>query len=68
MLGLLLKFFGPTALKAVMGGIVASGSVVATTASGACDWNSIGSQVGAALGAFVVGHLATWIVPNKKKA
>jgi uncharacterized membrane protein len=66
LVGFAIKAFGPTALKAVVGGVVAGGSVVATTAAGACDWNSIGSQIGAALGAYAIGHIATWIVPNKK--
>lgn len=64
-LGLGLKFFGPTAFKAVVGGLASGGTVLATTAAGACDFTTIGSQLGAALGAYVVGHLATWIVPNK---
>lgn len=63
---LLFNVLGPPAFKAIFGAIAAGGATVATTAAGACDLESIGSQVGAALGAAVVGYVVTWIAPANR--
>ena len=62
----LAHFFGKRALKAVVGGVVAAGSVAATTAMQACDIESVLTQVMTVGATGLAGWLATYVVPNKK--
>lgn len=66
MLKILFNVFGPPAIKAVAGAIAAGGATVAVTAAGACDLESIGSQIGATVGAAVIGYVVTWIAPANR--
>lgn len=64
-MNILAHFFGRRALKAVVGGIMAGGGVIATSAAQACDVESALAQIFSAGGAALAGYLATYIVPNK---
>lgn len=65
-LKLLFNVFGPPAFKAVAGAIAAGAGTVAVTAAGACDFTAFGSQIGAAVGAAVIGYIVTWIAPANR--
>lgn len=66
MASLLATFFGRRALKAVVGGVMAGGGVVATQAMQACDVESLLSQVMTVGATAAAGWLATYIAPNKQ--
>lgn len=65
-IGIAAHFFGRRALKAVVGGAMAAGGVVATTALQACDIKSIMTQVLTIGATGLAGWLATYLAPNKK--
>ncbi len=66
---LLAKFFGARALKAVVGGLTTSavgGALTNGFTEGLTPFaHDLGLQIGAAIGAFIIGWLPVYRVPNK---
>lgn len=67
-MNVLATLFGRAAIKAMAGGLAAStASVVGAEVVGACDLETAGQKIGSCAGAFVVGHLVTWLSPKNKE-
>lgn len=70
MLAFLAKYFGPRALKAVMGGIGGTALAAAFTegfSSGLIPVaHDLGAQIGVGLGAFIINYILVYIFPNRK--
>ncbi|MDE2102808.1 MAG: hypothetical protein KGL39_36525 [Patescibacteria group bacterium] len=68
MIPMLVSLFGPMAFKAVAAGITtAAATDVVGTITHNCNFQDIGQTIWMNLGAYVVGHLVTWMVPNQAK-
>lgn len=57
---------GGGAVKAIFGGVASAVTTSGAIAMGACDLTTIGEQAGAVIGAYVIGHIVTWIAPKNK--
>ncbi len=66
-MNLLTFLFGRVASKAVAAGIAGAVSTTAVSALEACDAENLGASIGAAAGAFVIGHLVTWLAPKNRE-
>lgn len=60
------NLIGAGAIKAIAGGIASAATTTGVIAIGACDLETIGQQVGGALGAFLVGYVVTWLSPKNR--
>lgn len=69
MFGLISKFLGARALKAVAGGITTTAVAGAFTegfSAGLTPFaHDLGAQIAVAIGTFVVGHIAVYLPRNK---
>jgi uncharacterized membrane protein len=67
--GLIAKFFGARALKAVVGGLTTTAVAGAFTegfSTGLTPFaHDFGLQLGTAIGTFLIGHVLVYIFPNK---
>lgn len=69
--GILAKYLGARALKAVVGGITTTAVAGAFTegfSAGLTPFaHDLGAQIAVAIGTFVVGHVGVYLTPNKPK-
>lgn len=63
---ILANVIGRGAIKAIAGGAASAVTATGAMAMGACDLETMGQQIGAAAGAFVVGHVVTWLSPANR--